>query len=44
MATGAALNDNDVEQGIVCDFEHDKCRRYQEAEIRVIEQGYKRTK
>lgn len=43
-ATGAELDENDVEQGIVCDFDHEQCRHYREAEIRAIERGYKSTK
>lgn len=41
-ATGAALDEDDIEQGIVCDFEHEQCRHYQEAERKDIERGYKR--
>lgn len=43
-ATGGALDESDVEQGIVCDFDYDQCRHYQEAERREIEQGYRSTK
>lgn len=43
-ATGAALDESDVEQGIVCDFEHERCRHYREAEIEDIEGRFKSAK